>query len=60
MAWPKPWRGVPLTVSVNSRDNGKHLADGVLKLIDNQIDETTGTIRLKAEFANTDELALAG
>ena len=44
----------PLKVSVNSRDNGKHLADGVLKLIDNQIDETTGTIRLKAEFDNTD------
>jgi membrane fusion protein, multidrug efflux system len=44
-----------LTVSVNSRENGKHLADGVLKLIDNQIDETTGTIRLKAEFANTDD-----
>jgi multidrug efflux system membrane fusion protein len=44
-----------LTVSVSSRDNGKHLADGVLKLIDNQIDETTGTIRLKAEFANTDD-----
>ncbi|HYI73391.1 MAG TPA: efflux RND transporter periplasmic adaptor subunit [Skermanella sp.] len=44
-----------LTVLVNSRENGKHLADGVLKLIDNQIDETTGTIRLKAEFANTDD-----
>jgi multidrug efflux system membrane fusion protein len=43
----------PLTVSVNSREDGKHLADGVLKLIDNQIDETTGTIRLKAEFDNT-------
>jgi multidrug efflux system membrane fusion protein len=43
----------PLTVSVNSREDGEHLADGVLKLIDNQIDETTGTIRLKAEFDNT-------
>jgi multidrug efflux system membrane fusion protein len=43
-----------MKVSVKSRDNGKHLADGVLKLIDNQIDETTGTIRLKAEFDNTD------
>jgi multidrug efflux system membrane fusion protein len=44
-----------LKVSVKSRDNGKHLADGVLKLIDNQIDETTGTIRLKAEFDNTND-----
>jgi len=44
----------PLKVSVNSRDGKLHLADGVLKLIDNQIDETTGTIKLKAEFDNAD------
>src|SRR5205814_6365704 len=25
-----------------------------LQVIDNQVDQTTGTIRLKAEFANTD------
>jgi len=47
--------GGTLKVSVKSRDNGKHLADGVLKLIDNQIDQTTGTIRLKAEFDNADK-----
>jgi membrane fusion protein, multidrug efflux system len=50
----KAMGGGPLKVSVNSRDGKLHLADGVLKLIDNQIDETTGTIRLKAEFANAD------
>jgi membrane fusion protein, multidrug efflux system len=50
----KAMGGGPLKVSVNSRDGKLHLADGVLKLIDNQIDETTGTIRLKAEFDNAD------
>jgi len=50
----KAMGGGPLKVSVNSRDDKLHLADGVLKLIDNQIDETTGTIRLKAEFDNAD------
>ncbi len=50
----------PLTVSVNSRDNREHLADGVLKLVDNQVDQTTGTIRLKAEFPNTDNALWPG
>jgi multidrug efflux system membrane fusion protein len=50
----KAMGGGPLKVSVNSRDGKLHLADGVLKLIDNQIDETTGTIKLKAEFDNAD------
>ncbi|MBE2216062.1 MAG: MdtA/MuxA family multidrug efflux RND transporter periplasmic adaptor subunit [Opitutaceae bacterium] len=31
------------------------LARGVLRTVDNQIDAATGTIRLKAEFANDDE-----
>jgi membrane fusion protein, multidrug efflux system len=31
------------------------LASGVLKTLDNQIDIATGTLRLKAEFANDDE-----
>jgi multidrug efflux system membrane fusion protein len=37
------------------QDNAKQLATGGLLLIDNQIDQTTSTIRLKANFANTDE-----
>jgi RND family efflux transporter MFP subunit len=36
------------------RDNGTPLAEGRLSMIDNQIDTTTGTIKLRAEFANTD------
>ena len=37
------------------QDNVKELAKGKLLLIDNQIDQTTSTIRLKAEFPNQDE-----
>jgi multidrug efflux system membrane fusion protein len=37
------------------QDNTKQLARGRLLLIDNQIDQTTSTIRLKAEFPNEDE-----
>jgi len=35
-----------------SRDNTNVLAEGKLAVIDNQIDTTTGTIKLKATFAN--------
>lgn len=44
--------GVPLTV-VNS-DGSKEIATGMLALIDNEIDQTTGTIRLKGTFPNKD------
>lgn len=37
------------------QDNVKQLASGRLLLIDNQIDQTTSTMRLKAEFPNQDE-----
>jgi membrane fusion protein, multidrug efflux system len=37
------------------QDNKTQLAQGKLLLIDNQIDQTTSTIRLKAEFPNQDE-----
>jgi multidrug efflux system membrane fusion protein len=37
------------------QNNTAQLARGRLLLIDNQIDQTTSTIRLKAEFPNTDE-----
>ncbi len=42
---------------VEAWDRGEQivLARGVLKTVDNQIDLATGTLRLKAEFANTDE-----
>jgi membrane fusion protein, multidrug efflux system len=37
------------------QEDAKQLAQGHLLLIDNQIDQTTSTIRLKAEFPNQDE-----
>jgi len=45
----------PLVVRAFSGDNKAQLAEGKLTLIDNSIDQATGTIRLKATFANADE-----
>jgi len=44
----------PLTVTALDQGSGRPLAQGRLMLIDNQIDQTTGTMRLKAEFPNAD------
>lgn len=43
----------PLTVEAYSQDDTIKLDEGKLTLVDNEILQTTGTIRLKAEFANT-------
>jgi multidrug efflux system membrane fusion protein len=43
-----------LQVDAYSRDDNTKLATGKLLTIDNQIDQTTGTGRLKAMFDNTD------
>ena len=43
-----------LAVEAYSRDDQTKLATGQLQTIDNQIDQTTGTGRLKAMFQNTD------
>jgi multidrug efflux system membrane fusion protein len=42
----------PVAVAALSRDGKTELDQGSLLLIDNQIDQTTGTIRLKATFPN--------
>lgn len=44
--------GAPVTAF--DRDGGTALAQGRLLMIDNQIDPTTGTISLKAEFPNAE------
>ena len=44
--------GEPLNVTALARDGTSVLGEGVLELVDNQIDPTTGTLRLKARFAN--------
>jgi multidrug efflux system membrane fusion protein len=44
-----------LAVEAYSRDNNTNLAEGKLLTIDNQIDQTTGTVKLKAQFDNHDQ-----
>ncbi len=43
-----------LSVEAYSRDNNTKLATGQLQTMDNQIDQTSGTIKLKAIFENND------
>ena len=47
--------GAVLPVTAFDRSLTTKLAEGTLATIDNQIDTTTGTFKLKAEFTNTDE-----
>ena len=46
--------GTSLAVTAYDRTNTVKLADGKLLTVDNQIDPTTGTIKLRAEFDNKD------
>ncbi len=45
----------PMSVEALASDGRTLLATGKLVTVDNQIDPTTGTVKLRAEFANTDE-----
>ncbi|HVU32774.1 MAG TPA: efflux RND transporter periplasmic adaptor subunit [Opitutaceae bacterium] len=47
--------GRTIPVEIRDRDETSVLATGTLKTIDNQIDTTTGTLRMRAEFPNDDE-----
>jgi multidrug efflux system membrane fusion protein len=49
----------PLAIQA-SADNGQSSVTGTLRFIDNSVDATTGTIKLKAEFANTDRVLWPG
>jgi membrane fusion protein, multidrug efflux system len=46
--------GATLRVEAYDRDGRTKLADGTLLTVDNQIDQTTGTSKLKAVFPNKD------
>ncbi|GMV30748.1 MAG: hemolysin D [Rhodanobacteraceae bacterium] len=46
--------GPALKVTARDRADDRVIAEGTLGVIDNQIDATTGTFRLKAEFTNAD------
>ncbi|HWU68310.1 MAG TPA: MdtA/MuxA family multidrug efflux RND transporter periplasmic adaptor subunit [Stenotrophobium sp.] len=49
--------GGPQKLAVDAYDRAQtvKLASGTLTTVDNQIDPTTGSVKLKAEFANADE-----
>ncbi|WP_281279077.1 MdtA/MuxA family multidrug efflux RND transporter periplasmic adaptor subunit [Pigmentiphaga humi] len=47
--------GKTLAVQAYDRADIRHIADGVLATLDNQIDTATGTVKLKARFENKDE-----
>ena len=50
----------PVTVIAYDEDDRQSRATGTLMLIDNQIDQTTGTIKLKATFPNDREELWSG
>ena len=47
-------KGKPLTVDALDRSNQSNIASGKLEATDNQIDTTTGTLKLRAIFDNKD------
>jgi membrane fusion protein, multidrug efflux system len=46
--------GTPLIVTAYDRANVRQLAVGKVLAIDNQVDTTTGTVKVRAQFDNTD------
>jgi membrane fusion protein, multidrug efflux system len=42
----------PLNVEAQRSDNDAVMDRGALRVVDNQVDQTTGTVKLKAEFPN--------
>ena len=46
--------GHAMRVEALDRDNSTHIASGTLLTLDNQVDLGTGTVKVKANFANSD------
>jgi multidrug efflux system membrane fusion protein len=46
--------GGPVRIFAMSRDDNRQLSEGTIAVLDNQIAQTTGTIRLKGTFPNQD------
>jgi len=44
----------PLSVEAQRSDTDEVIDRGLLRVVDNQVDQTTGTVKLKAEFPNAD------
>jgi membrane fusion protein, multidrug efflux system len=53
--WDEVRAGKKLAVSAYNRSDDKLIATGTLESVDNLIDTTTGTVKLRATFPNTDE-----
>src|SRR5262249_54337243 len=53
-------KGGALKVAALSSDGQRLLAEGTLKLVDNQVDPASGTIKLKASFPNQDSALWPG
>ena len=51
---PRVRKGVKLPVEVYDRSNQKMIAHGTLLSLDNQVDTTTGTVKARASFTNSD------
>jgi membrane fusion protein, multidrug efflux system len=49
-----------LAVQAFAASDEKQIAEGVLDLVDNTVDQTTGTVKLKAEFPNKDKALWPG
>ena len=52
--WNAAFAKGALAVDALRSDNDAVIDHGLLKVVDNQVDQTTGTVKLKAEFPNTD------
>jgi multidrug efflux system membrane fusion protein len=53
---PQLGAGVTLQVTVFDRSNVKQLAIGQVSAVDNQIDTTTGTVKVRSQFDNSDNV----
>jgi multidrug efflux system membrane fusion protein len=53
-------KGGPLPVTASTSDGKRELGKGELSLVDNQVDTTTGSIKLKAKFANEEKTLWPG
>jgi membrane fusion protein, multidrug efflux system len=51
---PRIREGAAMPVDVFDRSGATHLATGSVATLDNEIDQTTGTVRVKAVFDNRD------
>jgi multidrug efflux system membrane fusion protein len=55
MLMPRMRNGDPPEVEAYDRDGSRRIATGTVLTVDNSIDPTTGTVKVKAQFANEDD-----